>query len=218
MHLFWRDAQNASRRFRGSRLAAGLAFTAVIAVGAGITLAVPSGPNSASAKTAASSIVSDPDSVLDERSPGVRRYGWLLNTKQPRLGFSAGDPPHERVLTSMRRRPTPAGGPLPLVGPITPVEAFPEVAGVVPDQMPELADTGSGPGSGGFIPTPGLGGIGPGGGGPAGGNPDDGNGTTTTPTPVPSVPEPSTWIMLLLGFAILGRAMRRGRLTLAYTH
>ena len=50
-----------------------------------------------------------------------------------------------------------------------------------------------------------------GGGGGAGGG---GGGTVTPPPPPgPAVPEPSAWIMLITGFAILGAALRRRRRT-----
>lgn len=77
---------------------------------------------------------------------------------------------------------------------------------------------------GGFAPIGGFGGGGsgggggggftpfvPGGGGPGGGRPPD-SGPTTPPDIRPTpVPEPGTWLMLIVGFGLVGVAVRRGR-------
>ena len=68
---------------------------------------------------------------------------------------------------------------------------------------------GAGPGGaapgGGGVP----GGGGPGGSVPGGGVPGSGGGET----PTPAIPEPSTWSMMLLGFGLLGAALRSRRPT-----
>ncbi|WP_445193101.1 PEPxxWA-CTERM sorting domain-containing protein [Sphingomonas sp. Tas61C01] len=58
---------------------------------------------------------------------------------------------------------------------------------------------------GGGVPGSNVGGGGPGpGGGPGTGGPGGGGGET----PLPAVPEPATWSMMLLGFGLLGAALR----------
>jgi hypothetical protein len=66
---------------------------------------------------------------------------------------------------------------------------------------------------GGIGPGVGGGGGGGGGGGPGGGNPGGGGdgGTVVPPPPVIAVPEPSTWMMMLIGFGLLGAGLRLRR-------
>ncbi len=76
---------------------------------------------------------------------------------------------------------------------------------------------GSGDGTGGSGNPGGSGGFGPGSGGfggtggggsiivPPGTGPVD----PTPPTPLPAIPEPSVWIVMIFGFALIGSAMRR---------
>ncbi len=67
---------------------------------------------------------------------------------------------------------------------------------------------GGGTGGGGT----GGGGGGTGGGGTGGGGGGTGGGGTNPPPPiVPAIPEPSTWLMLLMGFAVTGMALRRDK-------
>jgi hypothetical protein len=81
---------------------------------------------------------------------------------------------------------------------------------------PGIPSGGNGvPGGGGGLP--GGGGGTPGGGIPGGGGglPGGGGGTPggggTTPGVVGAVPEPATWLTMILGFAIVGGIMRRAR-------
>lgn len=169
------------------------------------------GSRAEAASTAA--YVPDVDSILDSRSPGQRRYGWLLNNKPERLAFSAENPPTERVLSSTRRRPASGSG---VPNPEVPLTTL----GIVPDTTvppSDFGESGSFGGIGGPGGTPIVGGIpgpgpGPGGGGGGGGDDTPGNPVTPTPeTPVAAVPEPSSWAMLVMGFAALGAFMRRRR-------
>lgn len=200
------------------------AFAGTVLVGAGVVIAVPESAlldSSADAAATASTYAPDMDSLLDARSPGGRRYGWLLNSKQERPGFAPA--PTERVLPSGRRRPVPGNPIAPPAVPVAPVVGLPGTTAVpgttgplgTPAPIPAPGGVGGPPfAGGGVLPGP----IGsPGGGNPD--NPDTGNPTNpnnpTPETPVPAVPEPATWAMLILGFATLGSAMRRRRSLLA---
>lgn len=164
----------------------------------------------------------DPLSVLAARSPGARPTGALTQSK-PRRDHDR----EERVLSEALTRPllptdAPGGGVVPAapggVAPDVPVaEVLPD--SVVPTGI-DTADIGPGPVPTAYFPGSGItvvpGGGFPvvgGGGGGGGGTPD--TPTVTTPvtpvTPVASVPEPATWGMLLLGFGIVGRALRLRR-------
>lgn len=109
-------------------------------------------------------------------------------------------------------RPSPAAGPaITLPGALAAVPP----AGLVLPVVPEGGVIG-GPG-GGFFGPPGGFSVGGGGGG-GGGNPPVEPPVNppvvppvTPPPPVAPVPEPSTWIMLLLGMAAVGGALRSGK-------
>jgi hypothetical protein len=213
-----RAVSTARRRPLAASLAAfGAALFAIAGIGSEL-----SGTSSAAATPPSTFRLSDPDSVFDARSPGGRDYGWLVNTKQPRTGFDVG-PPSERVLTSVRHRPDDPVVP----GGAGPVPAYTPADGTV---VPEAVGQAGGPLIDAVVPTspggvfiPGgsvIGGgvSGPGGGGTGGGIGGTPGGTDTNIlTPVtPSVPEPSTWAMLVLGFFAMGTLLRRWRLTLRH--
>lgn len=183
--------------------------------GAGEALTSPS-YNAAAARAVRPA---DPDSLFDARSPGSRRYGMLINNKQPRTGFDVG-PLAERVLTSVRRHP---GAPVlpgdtPVVAPysgidggIDPTPLQPTGIALLDDAIP--AGTGgifvpTEQAVGGVLPSPGGGSGGPG----TGDTPSDGD----TVVPLPAVPEPTTWAMLVLGFFAIGATMRRWRPNLQF--
>jgi len=148
--------------------------------------------------------LADPLSLFAERSPGERGGGALLSTKP--------GGPHERVLSEVRDRDPPAGNPPPLA--------------VTPDDLAALP--GGAPGAGGVPGDPAGDPLGnnffapsfPGGGGPAFlpaslGGPPSGpppNGPippVIDPPGAGAVPEPATWAMLILGFFVVGTALRR---------
>jgi hypothetical protein len=144
--------------------------------------------------------------MLDARSPGEREQG-ALSTKVKKAAVVAATKPRERALgkvfPAQPAPTTPTQKLATVVAPVTPVAPAP----LAPP--PTLASVVAPPAGlpGGFI-LPGIGGI-----GGIGATPTP---PTTTPpppveTPVPAVPEPGTWMLMLLGFGIAGTAARRGR-------
>ncbi|MEA3081813.1 MAG: hypothetical protein QOD54_1481 [Sphingomonadales bacterium] len=146
--------------------------------------------------------------MLAERSPGARPEGALANLKHKRQAAL-----HERALPKIRSPfapPTayealasPPPGSLivpppqaPLFSTIAggPTTAVPPANGATPGGPPLLSD----------IPTPGGGG-----GGGVFSPPVTLAAPQAPPTLVESVPEPASWAMMLLGFALMGRALRR---------
>lgn len=100
----------------------------------------------------------------------------------------------------------PGGFPSDFLTPAAPAEAG--SPGVV--SSPPTGDFGS-------VALPPVGGLPifvPGGGGGGGGGelaPPPGGGVVVPPGPGGAIPEPSTWLMLIGGFGMIGHAMRRGR-------
>lgn len=145
--------------------------------------------------------------LLDARSPGEREKGALTATKTRKLASTTSDAkPHERALGKIiRPAPTAPSEFVQALTPPTPVVAAPAVAPPVTlaDVIPPVTGT---PGSGAppitTLAAP-----------PGGGNPGTpgtpGTPTTTVPDVPPAVPEPATWMMMLLGFGLIGSAMRR---------
>lgn len=142
--------------------------------------------------------------MLSDRSPGQRPEGALASLKHKRQPVL-----HERALPKVRQPLSPLAA---IVGapPVPPVEVLPTpplysmVAGP-PVALPQVSIV-----SGGSPPAPGSN-VPPGGGivVPPG---------TPTETPIvpvtpvtPAVPEPNSWAMMLLGFALVGWAVRRDR-------
>jgi hypothetical protein len=157
-------------------------------------------------------------SLFDLRSPGARAAGALASLKQKRQAAL-----HERALPKTRRFAAPVGPLAAIVGasPVPPVAIVPPAVpppgtplyGVVgkPEVIPAAPPLGGGGGGGVVFPAaPSVGG---GGGGivvpPAV--------TTVPPTTTPgvpgtsAVPEPASWAMMLVGFAMIGRVLRRSR-------
>jgi hypothetical protein len=142
--------------------------------------------------------------MLAERSPGQRPEGALAQLKHKRAAAL-----HERALPKVRG-PAPtayealAGPPptLPIVTP-PPGPLYTAVAGGPTSIIPPTGGASGGPPVLSDIPPPGGG----------------GGGFTPTPittqevppvvTPATPVPEPGTWAMMILGFALLGRALTR---------
>lgn len=161
---------------------------------------------------AALAVLPDPLSIMTARSPGERGHGAMFSvkqTKRPRQLASVTPrgprAPRERVLSTVRER-APAG--------IVPVGDLPIApAGFVPDLAPvapgALGPGGPGGGGNGFGPPP-VFPTGPGGNIPGLPGPTP---TPTPTTPVPAVPEPASWAMMSLGFAIVGFAVRRRKRT-----
>lgn len=151
------------------------------------------------------------------RSPGERGATDMLKGKVKRDIARNDDAPGkskptQRALGKIFSDPLQS-----LAGPIAPapvVEFLPLDAGVIAASIPALAlaapvgsgifspFAGGGPSGGGFI---GGGGNGGGSGGGSGFIPP------ASPPTAAAVPEPSTWILLLIGFAAVGASIRRTR-------
>lgn len=158
--------------------------------------------------------------------------------KAPRLANAPRPPlvPRERVLTNVRQRepggwePTFTDFPAPPVGfappevPLVPTSFGPPPGGFTPGVPSSLVPGGPG----GFVPPPpapppgepGDGGENPPPPPPTTGEPGDGGENPPPPPPpgeenpppvTPAVPEPATWSMMILGFMIVGGALRRSR-------
>ncbi|MFL6765436.1 MAG: PEPxxWA-CTERM sorting domain-containing protein [Sphingomicrobium sp.] len=203
----------ATLRTRRAAVAAG-----VVAVAAGLSVATLSRGDLASAVgTAASEGLSKTvAAMLADRSPGERPEGALASLKhkrQPAL--------HERALPKVRVPPPvpplasiigPPPAPLEVI-PASPVPLFAMVGGP-PVLVPPIPAIGGGGGGGGTPGSPpGFSNIPPPGGGGGGVIvPPSIQETPTTPsTPIPAVPEPGTWSMMLVGFAMIGWAIRRNQ-------
>lgn len=164
-----------------------------------------SSPTSGSLIAAA---LADPLSVFADRSPGTRTSAALNQTKKARAHSKDGSrvaalPPSERVLTNVRTRPPVAPEAPQYTDALLTTPLATDGAAIVPDIgiLPPAAVAPTGTGS---IPGIAPGGVGflPGGGGGGGG------GDTPVEPGVPGVPEPSSWLMMILGFFAIGRALR----------
>ncbi|MDP1027834.1 PEP-CTERM sorting domain-containing protein [Sphingomonas sp. KR1UV-12] len=161
---------------------------------------------STAVESALASAMADPAAILAARSPGARAPGALTQTK---LAY-AHKAPVERALGQERTRPTaatPAGTPVAALPSALPVTQQALGAPVAEATDPLVTSPGLVPTT--LAPVSGVTGVGGGGGGNTGG----GGGGTTTPVdpPVSAVPEPSTWLMTILGFFTAGLGLRRRR-------
>lgn len=149
--------------------------------------------------------------MLAERSPGLRPEGALANLKPKRQAAVL----HERALPKIPGPVSPvynalaAPTPIPPIAPPVTTPLFTALAGAPPVAVVPMGVTPGSPGGPGGPPI--LSDIPPPGGG--------GGGILSLPvvaatpqvpaTPVESVPEPATWAMMMLGFALMGRGLRR---------
>ena len=160
----------------------------------------------------------DPIAILADRSPGRRGPGALHLTK-------SGAAPHERVLSQVRERPVVIDLPPAAVAPLF-ADNAPAVASP-PGVPPE--DFANGQSSGSFFPTfintpfgfPGIATSTPNNSGdtdtPTGGADVPPGGTDTpgvpggpdTPPPTITLPEPATWLLMILGLAVFITMRRR---------
>ena len=176
--------------------------------------ALNAGANGVSNALNAAKSVAD---LLAGRSPGERAEGTLANLKHRRLSAL-----HERALPKVRR----PGAASPLAGivgaaPVPPAE-------VLPPPAPLYTVVAGGPGAPVAAPPPGGGPVifpaippPPGGGGGVILPPPVITPPVTPPVTPPivippppttgAVPEPSTWAMMLIGFAMIGRSLRARR-------
>jgi hypothetical protein len=142
--------------------------------------------------------------LLDQRSPGERTAGVLAKTK---------------VAREVAERERPKLLPKNLAEVLAPAPADPtdvavaEPAAELPAVVPSLpGEILLPPPGGGLVPPPGV--VVPPGGG--GGNPPGGGGGHPPPgppdhPPPPPLPEPGTWLTMILGFGMIGWMMRRER-------
>jgi hypothetical protein len=157
--------------------------------------------------------------MFGSRSPGERAAGVLANLKQRRHA-----PLHQRALPKIRRPANPLGAivsapPAPPVvpAPSTPLFNVVNAAPTPPVPVAAVAPPGAPP-----VIFPGF--IPPGGGGviiPPPQTPPDTPPVTppvippVIPPTTPGIPEPATWAMMLIGFAMIGGGVRRRRAVLA---
>ena len=203
-------------------LSGGLCTVALLGFGsttAGHKLVAQLGIGDSFAKTtdAAERLVANGSNAVQAflgRSPGERGATDIIKGKAKRAlakdDVPIGKPkPAQRALGKTFDDPL-----LSLVGPLTlapAVEFLPVDAAPAAASIPTLALTVPG-GSGGFTPV--GGGLIGGGGGGSGGGGGGGDGIVpppTAPPPVAAVPEPSTWTLLLIGFAAVGASIRRSK-------
>lgn len=187
----------------------------LLAIG-GVGEFVP-GTSSNAAEPAVAVPANDPADLFDARSPGSRRYGWLSQTKQPRTGFDVG-PSSKRVLPTGRRHPAVPTSPLAGSSNIPYVPIGGSLEG--PPGKASLDVVTDTPSTVGFFGTPSggsgpaIGGVSSSGGGTGGSGPGTGatsgvDTPTSPPTALAAVPEPATWMMLLIGFFGTGISLRR---------
>lgn len=197
-------------RSRGTRR--GIVAVGAIGIAAALSVATLSSPRLAHAldEGVSHSIqgVQTVAAMLAERSPGERPEGALANLKPKRQAAL-----HERALPKVRG-PAPtvfealAGPPpSPLLAPPPEAPLYAAVASPPTPIIPPTGGAAGGPPVLSNIPTPG-------GGGGGGFTPPIVTTTATPdvpPTPASPVPEPASWGMMILGFALMGRALRRKR-------
>ena len=178
-----------------------LGGSAAFALAASTALAVANFTGTDLAGAAVSRAASIAD-LMDGRSPGARTEAQLTKTKA------------HRVLAE--RVPAP-----PVTVPHNLAEVIaPPIAEIVPIDLPNapamlFAASALPPGAVFFSPPGGGGGglPGGGGGGPGGGGGSPPGSPPSSPPLVgpPAVPEPGTWVTMLMGFAFVGWSLRRQR-------
>ena len=140
--------------------------------------------------------------LMDRRSQGVRIVSQLSKTRPVQQVLAAREPEAAPFLPASF---------VPALAP--PAESLVPVD-LGPTAIPQLALFAAPPASPFFVPPPGGGTSGCCGGG-GGGKGGGGGGTETTPptiiTTTQPVPEPSTWMTMLLGFGLAGWLLRRER-------
>jgi hypothetical protein len=205
-----------------------VAAGALVTGGAAALLFLVGAPNQLAldGRTAADGILR----LLDARSPGERTRAELASIKQKKAVHAAAQPPHERALGKVF--PPEGGAPedqapalvspeelLANMGPLgvptisAPVE-LPVLDSVLPVNLPVTAVPGliGGGGATGGLPGGGAGGL-PGGAGPPGGATQQ---NPASPLVTSAVPEPETWLMMILGLFVCGWTMRRTNKRLTY--
>ena len=195
---------------------------ASLAISAGLAgAAFFPGPQGGSALAAA---IRDPMAMFAARSPGQRPEGALARTKKRLASTSTAPPPGaasptERVLSTGRTRPAPIAGDDPVLAGSGPAVVLGNGPPIVGDAGPVIGGGALGPALPAFgsavpigIGSPGGGGVGGVGGG-GGGGPTTGTPNPGAPAPLPEVttpvPEPTSWLSMIVGMAMIGLALRR---------
>ncbi len=142
--------------------------------------------------------------LINQRSPGERTAGELSSTKRRYAQVATRTRPQQRALGKTR-----PGLPAPFVEALTAPPVV-EVPVPVPAEsiFSPLAESPPVPVPGSTAPFIGGGCCTGGGGTPPSTTPAS---TPTPPTEVPAVPEPSTWLMMILGFYLCGQALKKQR-------
>jgi len=144
--------------------------------------------------------------MLNQRSPGQRTAAQLTKTKHKQMALAKMRAPkplapdaHElaRILLGQPVLPVTLAA-----APIPPIDLVPPTLEAIVAPSPGNAIIIP-PGGGG-------GGVIPGGGGPPASNPTP---PPNEPVVIPPVPEPATWMTMLLGFALIGWSIRRANAT-----
>lgn len=152
-----------------------------------------------------------PMSIFASRSPGARLGGVLLQTKpdyaaKPRqrarpIGPVPHEQPHERVLSTGRTRPTAPVGLFPDANLLALLQGGPRTLAEGPGfGLPGQVGPGFDVPAFGFGDSPGFAG--------APGNPP-GTGGPVPEGPGSAVPEPATWLMMIVGLGVIGAMVRR---------
>jgi hypothetical protein len=184
------------------------AVVAALALGAALSIAVAS--DQQLSKAVASGVqegVNGAKSVaamLADRSPGERPKGALAKLKQLKHRRAAAAPLRTHMLPPVAGIIASPALPLMLPAPLAPAPPFAVVAGAPPIAIPPLSAPPGGGGGGGPIYLPP-----PGGGGGVVLPPVVTQVVPPPPAVTAAVPEPATWAMMLLGFAMLGGLFRR---------
>ena len=149
--------------------------------------------------------------MLAERSPGERPNGALAKLKQLKHRRASVAAPGRHMLPPVAGVLESPAVPLVLPPPLAPAPPFAVVAGGPPVVVPPVASGGGGGGGPPFFAeSP------PGGGGGGGGIITPPSTVTEVVPPPPAtsaVPEPASWGMMLVGFAMLGGLIRRQKRT-----
>ena len=198
-----RRSQAARRAMRAQRRRAGIVVAALClgtAVPVSLTFADSGGSDMLEAAVSKAQGLVD---MLNQRSPGQRIAAQLTKTKHKQMALAKVRAPGPAAPDAHELAKILLGQPvLPVAlaaAPIPPVDLVPPTleAIVAPSPGNAIIIPPSGGGGGGVIP---------GGGGPPATNPTP---QPHEPVVPPPVPEPATWMTMLLGFALIGWSIRR---------
>ena len=142
--------------------------------------------------------------MLADRSPGQRPEGALASLKQKRQAVLTERLPKVHAPSSTAYEALAGPPPTPPIVPPPEAPLYAAVGGPPVPVTPVAGGGGGGPPNLSNIPLPG------GGGGGIFAPPVINAATPEIPqTPVSAVPEPMTWVMMILGFALMARETRR---------